>query len=391
MAEPPNEVATSPGRRRRRRAHRHPPGTSPGLLVAAPDAERSTLQYTHFNSERVEERAATRLKKGAEVPADWAEPAAGVLWINVNGLADTELIAALGQRFRLHALALEDVLATHQRAKVERYGHHLYIVLRMVDLHPGTPDTEQLSLFLGPRFVLTFQERPGDCFEPIRKRIRTAGSRLRLSGPGFLAYALLDAVVDAYFPRLESFSDTLEALEGLVLDQPSPTLLATIHREKRRLQTFRRAAWPLREVVSQLLREEEEELVGRGTQMFMRDCYDHVIQVIDLVDANRDIASGLTDLYLSSLSNRMNEIMQVLTVIATIFIPLTFIAGIYGMNFDSMPELHWRFGYFACLAAMGTVGAFMFYFFYRQGWLNALRLAPRRDADRSPESPEAAE
>jgi magnesium transporter len=299
-----------------------------------------------------------------------------VVWINVEGIGDAGTVTKLGELFGLHRLALEDVLHTHQRPKVEQYGDHLFIVTRMARLGEQL-ETEQLSLFLGENFVLTFQEGiPGDCLEAIRERIRKKGGRIRDAGLDYLAYAMLDAVVDAYFPILEQYGERLEAVEDEIGEKSTSDTIARIHAIKRNLLTLRRAVWPQRETFSTLLREETPR-ISAETRLYFRDCYDHVTQIIDLVETYRELGADLTDIYLSTVSNRTNEIMRVLTVIATIFIPLTFISSIYGMNFNTatspwnMPELNWYWGYPLALLLMLGVAVGQLLFFRRHGWLGS--------------------
>jgi magnesium transporter len=301
--------------------------------------------------------------------ADLDERAAGLpkIWVDVQGLADVELIRGVGERYGLHPLTVADVVHVHQRPKLEGHDDHLFIVLRLPD-RTERMLTEQLSIVLGRDFVLTFQERPGDCFDPVRERLRRAGSGLRERGVDYLAYALIDALVDSYFPILESYGETIEVLEEQVIARPEPARVARIHRLRRELLEIRRALWPQREVLSALLRE-DTPCIAPGTRVFLRDCADHTAQLLDMVEIHREVTSGLLDLHLSSLSTRMNEIMKVLTIIATIFIPLGFVAGLYGMNFDpqvspyNMPELHWRYGYFYSLAVMAAMGFGMLAYF----------------------------
>jgi len=290
-----------------------------------------------------------------------------VTWVNVDGLGDVATIQKLGEIFGLHRLTLEDVLNVHQRAKAELYDRYYFIVVRMVEIAERI-GTEQLSLFVGKNYVLTFQERPGDCFNPIRERIRKGGGQLRTAGPDYLAYALIDASIDNYFPVLETFGETLETLEDRVVTRPDPLLVSQIHEAKRDLLTLRRAVWPLREAVSALIRE-NTPLIAPETRIYLRDCYDHVIQVIDLLENYREIASSLMEVYLSSVSNRLNEIMKVLTIFTTLFIPLTFISSIYGMNFHHMPELDKFWGYPLALLAMVFSALVPYVYFRRKGWL----------------------
>lgn len=307
-----------------------------------------------------------------EIPsADAIVPLLGkwpVVWLNVDGLGDAEAIRKFGEIFNIHPLALEDVINVHQRPKVEPYDKYLFIVMQMLLAGP-TLDTEQLSLFLGANFVLTFQEQPGgDCFAPLRDRIRKNHGRIRAAGPDYLTYSLLDAVVDNYFPALEHYGERLEEIEQEVVAQPRRETLARIHNIKRDLLTLRRAVWPMREALNALLRDDNPCIV-RDTRTYLRDCYDHSVRIIDILETDRETAFGLLETYLSSVSNRMNEIMKVLTIIATIFIPLTFVVGIYGMNFTYMPELNSPWGYPAVMVFMAVVAAGMLRYFRRKGWL----------------------
>ncbi|MFW6157733.1 MAG: magnesium/cobalt transporter CorA [Planctomycetota bacterium] len=293
-----------------------------------------------------------------------------VTWINVDGIHDLDLIRALGREFKLHPLLLEDIANTRQRPKVDEYEDHLFVVLKMLYVQgdDGSIGAEQVSLVLGPNFVISFQERPGDVFEPIRDRIRNARGRVREAGADYLAYALVDAVVDNYFLILESVGDRIEELEEGVVSDPDTELLRGIRRLKREALLLRRSVWPLREVVSALSRG-ESPLVRADTLPYLRDVYDHTIQVGDTIETFRDLIAGLRDTYLTVISNRMNEVMKVLTVIATIFIPLTFIAGVYGMNFEYMPELKWSWAYPAVWAIMLLVAVGMIIYFKTRKWL----------------------
>lgn len=292
-----------------------------------------------------------------------------VSWINIDGLHDTELLKKIGDHYRIHSLVLEDIVNTHQRPKMEDHDDYLFIVMRMLDYDGETHvvTSEQLSLILGPNYVLTFQEREGDVFDPVRKRLQKI-ARLRKGSVDYLAYALLDAVVDRYFVILEAFGESIEDLEGELVDNPSGKLLEKTHALKRELIVLRKSVWPLREVVRSL-EDSESRLIEKGTKIFLRDLYDHTIQVIDGVESYRDMTSGLQDLYLSSVSNKMNEVMKVLTIIATIFIPLSFMAGIYGMNFEFMPELKWKWSYPFFWGAVGAVAVSMLVYFKRKGWI----------------------
>ncbi|MCA8949083.1 MAG: magnesium/cobalt transporter CorA, partial [Planctomycetes bacterium] len=313
----------------------------------------------------------------AEV-ADWLHRHP-VVWLNVVGLGSAEVLSTVGDTVGIHPLALEDVVSVHQRPKVEDYDDMLFVVVRM-PCRERPHETEQLSLLVGDGFVVSFEELAGDCFDPVRERIRRGGGRIRERGPDYLAYALLDAVTDSYFPLLETLGDRLEDLEDETTSAPTPATVARLHRTKRELMHLRRAIWPLREVFATLQRE-ETPTIAAGTRAYFRDCHDHVIQLIDLLENYREIAAGLLDVYLTNVSNRMNEIMKVLTIVATVFIPLTFLTSLYGMNFDrrspwNLPELGWYFGYPICLAVMAAIGVAMVLYFRRLGWLGRRRREP---------------
>jgi len=291
-------------------------------------------------------------------------------WINIDGVHDVEKIQQIGAGFKLHPLAVEDIVHTGQRPKVEDYDSHLFVVLRMLRWNPdaGEIDDEQVSIVLGESWVLSFQEREGDVLDPVRERLLQDRGRIRKLGPDYLAYTLIDAVVDHYFSILETLGERIEALGEDMTENPKRQDLAVIRHLKRELLFMRKSVWPLREVLGSIQRD-ESELVRETTRPYLRDVYDHTIQIIDTVETFRDMVSGLMDVYLSSISNRMNEVMKVLTIIATIFIPLSFLAGLYGMNFGYMPELQWRYGYFAVLGVMIAVGAGMLLYFRRKKWL----------------------
>ena len=298
-----------------------------------------------------------------------------VRWINVDGLTDMDVIHALAAKYQLHPLAVEDLIKIPERPKVESIGGtdselqtRLFINARMLQIDEGQLQNEQVSIFLGHKTVLTFQENRGDVWDPIRQRIQVKGSRLRLNDASFLVYALLDAIVDHCFPILEYYGDRLEDLEDLVLSDPQRSTISAIHKIKRELLLLRRAAWPMREVIS-VLHKEPHECMSDVTRIYMRDIYDHIVQIIDIIETYRELANDLTETYISSISNRMNEVMKVLTVIGTIFIPLTFLAGVYGMNFHHIWELDkvWAYPVFwgVCVVVSGT----MLLIFHRRGWL----------------------
>ncbi len=291
-----------------------------------------------------------------------------VTWINVDGVHDAAVMEDFGKYFNLHPLLLEDIMNTEQRPKVEDFGDYMYFVLKM--LYRKDNDSicaEQVSIILGKDYVISFQERSGDVFDSIRQRIRNKKGRIRNFHADYLMYALIDSIIDHYFVILETVGDSIEKLEDEVVKAPTTNTLQLIHRMKRMMIYLRKSVWPLREVIN-AMHHSESELIDESINVYLRDLYDHTIQVIDTIESYRDMVSGLLDIYLSSISNRMNEVMKVLTIIATIFIPLTFIAGIYGMNFAFMPELQWKWGYFVTLAVMLGVFVGMLRYFKKKKW-----------------------
>lgn len=349
-----------------RRVHKAP-GSAPGTLVhtGAKKVEAVRMRLIEYDEEAVHERTLDKIE-------DCFGPAAAppVSWVNIDGLHDVDVIEAVGKQFDIHRLALEDVLSPSQRPKVEEYDSHFLVIMKMIsfDADDITVNTEQVSFIVGPTYLFSFQERFGDVFEPVRERLRKGQGRLRTRGTDYLAYALIDAVVDEYFRTLEQIGDQIEELEELVLGDPQTAVIRRIHDLRREMLILRRAVWPLREALGQLYRGEIPH-VTEETRLFLRDVYDHSVQVIDTVETLRDVLSGAMDLYMSGVSNRMNEVMKVLTVISTIFIPLSFFAGLYGMNFQNMPELAVPWAYPALLGFMLSIAAGMVWFFKRRGWL----------------------
>ncbi len=329
-------------------------------------AETPRIRITNYNARSFEEKDAKTVEE-AQLSA--REPQT-ISWINVGGLHDAAAVEKIGTHFGLHPLIQEDILSTAQRPKMEDMGEYLFLVMKMFNPDGGQDEDriEQMSLVLGPNFVLSFQEEEGHVFDSVRERIRKENSRLRRASADFLAYALIDAIVDSYFEILEDLGERIEDAEEELVEGTGPQTLNKIHCLKKEMIFLRKSVWPLREVISGLERS-ESPLIAKTTKIFLRDVYDHIIQVIDTVETYRDMLSGMLDMYLSSVSNRMNEIMKVLTVIATIFIPLTFIVGLYGMNFKFMPELNWRWGYFAILGLMAAVAVWMIFYFKRRKWL----------------------
>ncbi|OGP49497.1 MAG: magnesium and cobalt transport protein CorA [Deltaproteobacteria bacterium RBG_13_43_22] len=341
-----------------------PPGTP--VHIGEQRSETTRITLFKYNEHQVEEKESTQAKE-----CTIFEDQSSVTWINVTGLHQVEVLEELNGCFGLHPLVLEDILNTDQRPKMEDYGDYLYIVLKTLFMNGDQRDeveSEQVSLILGSNFVLSFLEKEGPLFGPIRERLRNGKGRIRKMGPDYLVHAILDAIVDHYFIVLEKLGEKIEFLEEEVVTQPLPTTLQVIHRLKREMIYLRKAVWPLREVIGGLERG-ESSLIKEPTVVYLRDIYDHTIQVIDNIETFRDMLSGMMDIYLSSISNRMNEVMKVLTIIATLFIPLTFIVGLYGMNFKYMPELDWPWGYPSILALMLAVTVFMLIYFKRKRWI----------------------
>ncbi len=343
------------------------PGSAPGTLVhtGVQKVERVAIRYLDYDADHLQEVELDQVHPCFEL-----KDSPTVSWINIDGLHDVDLIREVGERFGWHPLMLEDIVSVGQRAKMEEYEGVVFIVLPMLSWNAehGRVDEEQLSLILGQRYVFTFQERFGDVFDGVRDRLRNARGRIRQRGPDYLAYALIDAVVDHYFSVIEAVGDVTDDLEAEVLVDPASGTMQRLHLLKRELISVRRAVWPLREMLMQLLRA-EGEYFSSETRLFARDVYDHALQVAETVEALRDVVSGAVDLYLSTVGQRANEVMKVLTIMASIFIPLTFLAGIYGMNFDFMPELHMRWAYPALLTLMAILGGGMLLYFKRKGWM----------------------
>jgi magnesium transporter len=343
------------------------PGLAPGTLVHVGERkiENVRIRSIEFDQDTLEEREFDTIEESLPDKEKHT-----VTWINIDGLHDVGVMEEIGRHFRLHPLVMEDILHTDQRPKMEDFEDYIFIVAKMLsfDQEKNELKAEQLSLILGRNYVVTFQERVGDVFEPVRERLRKGKGRIRTMPSDYLAYALIDAVVDHYFIVLEKIGETVESLEEELVTNPTPTTLQTIHHLKGELIFLRKSVWPLRELISELERG-EAGLIQEKTTVFLRDVYDHTIQVIDTVETLRDMVSGMLDVYLSSVSNRMNEVMKVLTIIATIFIPITFIAGIYGMNFELMPELKWPWGYPLVWTIIVLVGVLMVFYFKRKKWL----------------------
>jgi magnesium transporter len=358
----------APPRRPRRPPHIPAPGTPPGQIHVDPNAPKPLLRLMAYGPDAFEEREGIALAELDDYLGRWP-----VTWLDVAGLGDGAVLAALGQRFGIHRLAMEDVSNVGQRPKVEAYPGHFLVVIRQ----PWKEDafrTEQISLFTGPDWVLSFQEDAADCFGPVRARIRETGRTIRKMGPDYLCYALIDSIVDSYLPILERLGEEMEALQDGIMEHPRPANLSDVYDAKHALSAMRRAAWPMREMLNSMIRDPLPGLTDE-TRIYLRDCYDHAILVLEFTESYRDMGSELMDFYLSSVGYRTNEIVKVLTITGALFIPLTFVAGIYGMNFNTeispwnMPELNWYFGYPLAMGGMLAIAAVMLLYFKRKGWL----------------------
>ena len=342
-------------------------GLPPGTLVHIGEkkAEKVRITIIDYDAAQFQEKEVETIEECfpfKDTPA--------VTWINIEGLHQLDTIEKIGKHFTIHPLVLEDIANTEQHPKVEDFDDYIFLILKMLcfDEEYRRLKAEQVGLILGLNFVISFEEGEGDVFNPVRERIRNGKGRIRKLGPDYLAYALMDVIVDSYFLILERIGDRIEDLEEDLLDEPRPETMQAIHSLKGEMLLFRKSVWPLREVISSVERG-ESDLIRESTGIYLRDVYDHTIHVIDTIETFRDLLSGLLDLYISSVSNKMNEIMKVLTIIATIFIPLTFIAGVYGMNFRYMPELEWRFGYPMTLMVMLIIGVGMTIYVRNRRWL----------------------
>jgi len=351
------------------------PGSPPGVVVSDPSQPQPTITAIGYGAGE-----AVEMRIGSPAEARALVGRRPVTWINIDGLGDARTIEQFGELFGLHRLALEDTVNVHQRSKVETYGEILFVVLRMVFCGGNGGDrcgTEQVTLFIGPNWLLSFQEgRPGDSFDRVRGRLREGSGKMQTLGSDYLAYALIDAVIDNYYPVLEVYAERLDELEEMLMEPTGRRVMDKLHEVKADLLVLRRAIWPLRDAMAFLAREDNPRIT-ENTRLYLRDCYDHVVQVVELIETYRELTADLRDLYMSSISNRINETMRVLTIFSTFFIPLTFIVGIYGMNFDwengtkplNMPELHWRYGYPMVWASMLASAVTMLVYFYRRGWI----------------------
>ena len=344
-------------------------GMPPGSLVYIGDRLPKEVEITvaNYNDEEYTEYTKTSFRECLI----FAKETSHVTWIDINGFKDVKDLEYLGECFQLHPLVLEDILNSDQRPKIDDYDSYLFIILKMIhhDDKSGEVISEQISMILGDNFVISLHENDVDIFNLVRQRVKAGTGRIRKAKADYLAYALIDLIVDKYFLVLEQLGEVVEDLEEELVTNPTPATLNKIYHLKRDTIQIRRAVWPLREVVSKLARS-DSPLIQEQTDLYFRDVYDHITIIMDSVETYRDILSGILDIYLSSVSNRLNEVMKVLTIIATIFIPLTFIAGLYGMNFKNMPELEWPYGYYMSLGLMASVALIMVIYFYRKGWIS---------------------
>ncbi len=346
------------------------PGSAPGTLSVPLDAPAPTITVINYTERNFVKKEGAEVSNIAKHITDQS-----VTWVNVNGLGNADTFHELSEVFGIHRLAMEDVVNVHQRAKVEAYEDQVFIVLRMVRINHDSLDNEQVSIFLGKNFVLTIQERAGDCFDSVRERLSNSRGRIRQSGADYLAYALIDAVIDGYFPVVDEYGEKMEQLDVQLSAGQSGNYMEMIHNLRGDLMALRRAIRPLRDALLSL-KPEAISLITAETRVYIRDCYDHTIQLVDLLDTYREMCSNLRDYQMSMISNRMNEVIKVLTIIGTIFIPLGFIAGLYGMNFDTkhpanMPELAWPYGYLFAIGLMAVVSFGMLAYFWRKGWFSS--------------------
>jgi len=340
-------------------------GSAPGTVTVDPNAQATKIRVLCYSPNAIHEQAITSVNDLRAILNKWP-----MIWIDVSGLGTAAMILQLGELLQLHPLALEDAVNVHQRSKVDAFVDHLFIVARMCNPGEGHV-TEQVSFFLKAGVLVTFQERAGDCWNPVRERIRAGRGNLRNLGVDYLAYALLDAVVDSYFPTVDGIGEQLDSYDEQLESSDSQARYHGLHEVRHQLLGLRRSIRPHRDMINELIRD-DLPLISIETRVFLRDCFDHVIQLLDLVDTYRELTADLREYQMSLNSHRMNEIMKVLTVISTIFMPLTFIAGVYGMNFEgspwNLPELHWRYGYFYSLGLMLAALLGMLWYFRRKGW-----------------------
>ena len=361
-----NIFSRNPMANRGTRGFREKAGLSPGTLVyVGKSTEPVRISLYDYSRKELQELTIEQIENTFEY-----RDKPSVTWINVDGLHDIELMQRLGDHFGIHPLVLEDVLNTAHRPKLDEFDKYHFMILKMIDYdyEESKMRLEHLALLLGKNFVISFQESPGDVLEPLRERIRNSQGRVRKLGADYLFYAIIDTVVDNYFSVLEQIEDNIETIDDEVMSSPTPATLRKIHALKKDVQTLRRYTTPLREI-NRVLLKGESELLEDNILMFFRDLQDHVLHAIDALESARDNLSGMSDFYMSTVSNNMNHIMKVLTIIASLFIPLTFIAGVYGMNFEVIPELKWRYGYlYVWLLMLGLAGGILVLFRHKK-WI----------------------
>ena len=345
------------------------PGSEPGTLIIEPDAKPSRIILIDYDEDNA-------IRK-VDITPNACAPYIGtntVSWMDIQGLGSETVLKQVGEIFNLHPLLLEDVVNVPQRPKLEDYNNQLLVISQMVRLKEDESgfDTEQVSFVLGKRYLLSFQEEElQDCFEIVRDRIRTSQGRVRKSGADYLTYLLLDTIIDGYFPVVEHYEDRIEALEDMIISNPDRDTMQEIYDVRRELLALRRLIWPMRNVLNLLMRD-HHGIVSDEVQIYFRDSYDHVIQILEIIEAYRELAASLMDVYMSTMGNKLNEIMKFLTVISTIFIPLTFIVGVYGMNFENMPELKGEWSYFLVWLVMLAVAGGLIFYFWRKGWFKPI-------------------
>ena len=366
---PPDDVSLMPADPPFRR--QTTPGAMPGTMIAPPDAVKTRASVICYSESEIHEQPLTDLGQLVDLLERWP-----VTWVNIDGLSDTVMLDGLAAIFGIHRLAMEDVVHLHQRPKVENYGDYLFLVARMIEDHDPLR-TDQTSLFIGGNFLLTIQELPGDCLDPVRVRLRTKAGRIRQAGADYLCYAVLDAILDGYFPLVEFYSDRLELIDEAVTNAPSPRIVSELHRLRTNLLQVRKMTVAQRDALNEMIRD-DFPLITHETRLYLRDCVDHTAQILDVVETYREMCADLRDYYLSQVTYRMNQIMKVLTILSTIFLPLGFITGLYGMNFDTkhplnMPELGSPYGYPFALGFMAATTIGMTIFMYRRGWLDSSR------------------
>lgn len=341
-------------------------GLSPGTLLHVGEKRQETVKLTllNYDTDQVTEREIDSIREALPLLN-----ATAVTWINIEGLNRLKVFESIGEHFGIHVLTLEDILNTTHRPKYEDFETYLFFVAKTLSVSTHSDfRTEQVSLILGSNFLISIQEKTGNIFDTVRDRIHRSKGRIRKGGGDYLAYALIDVIVDQYFVVLEDLEEKIDQLEEELFEEPDPDTLRRIHVLKQKIILLRKQIWPMRDAVNSLARS-ESELVSDKTIIFINDVHDHVVKIIDTIELYRDTLSSLMDLYLSTLSNRMNEVMKVLTMIATIFIPLSFVAGVYGMNFKFMPELEWEMGYWAVWGLMIGIAGALILFFKKKKWI----------------------